>query len=153
MLNASKLVPFVLMFGFAATSAQAQRFRPVNASNVTGPAAFSIVMNENMGSANASAVSRTVISSVAPMMQNVTRGETFDSLTSPAGAPSAALVSQFLSQFKLVSESATPRRIASASKAFNAMVNGASASYLANPPAEFVSAATVLRKLVSATSK
>ena len=152
MRNSHKLAVLVLMSSVLAASSQAQRARPGNASAVTGPKLV-VVMNENVSLGNAGAGAATAMTSVAPMVQNVTRGDAFDALTAPVGAPSAAVVNQFLSEFNLVAAAPTPLRIASASKAFNAMVNAASASYLASPPTEFVAAATVLQKLVSATGK
>lgn len=146
------LAVVALLTTLVASSVQAQRGRTTNASDITGSfnRVINVVSSEN---APATAGAATVMTSVAPLVQNVSRSATLESLTAVAGAPRASLVSEFLSQFNAVVAQPNARRIATASSAFNAMVNDASASYLANPPVEFVSAATVLQKLVDATSR
>ena len=77
MRNSQKLAVLVLMSSVLAASSQAQRARPGNASAVSGPKLV-VVMNENVSLGNAGAGAATVVTSVAPMVQNVTRGDAFE---------------------------------------------------------------------------
>ena len=160
-----------------ASPAQAQRG---NASDVTGPPPWTpgpgnngngvgnpkdkpgpkpgngpknIVMLDGLSLAQAAAATSYVSTAVVPVAERLNNSVTFNALIKPAGAPKSEVARTFVSRFNAVVAEPTPQRIALASAAFNAMVNSASASYLANPPAEFVEAQSVLQQLVVKTTR
>lgn len=74
-------------------------------------------------------------------------------MSTGAGAPSAGLIEGFLEQFEKILPNPSPKRIRAASVAYEALLRGATAAYLAKPPAEVQAAPVILQALVDATAR
>lgn len=118
----------------------------------TAPAASPSVLvlslssiTQRAGSAGAAQLAADVGSASAP------RAELLKALLSQPGAPSLKQAESFVDRYAGVLNNLTPSNVAFAVKAFNGMVNSASAAYLAKPPAEFVAAQAVLKDIVTST--